>query len=108
MIDSTAGGSLNGRAYRPSRSKSAVLIVTADPRGASMDADLDLLLTAVYVTADDLLPERPENARRIVTDAEVVSRRLRGPRVGRAAGDAERLTLLSARAVGIPRACPAS
>jgi hypothetical protein len=23
-----------------------------------MDADLDLLLTAVYVTADDLLPER--------------------------------------------------
>ncbi len=24
-----------------------------------MDADLDLLLTAVYVTADDLLPERP-------------------------------------------------
>ena len=25
-----------------------------------MDADLDLLLTAVYVTADDLLPEKPE------------------------------------------------
>src|SRR6202167_3663513 len=41
--------------------------------GASMDADLDLLLTAVYVTADDLLPERPGNARRIVTDAEVVT-----------------------------------
>jgi hypothetical protein len=38
-----------------------------------MDADLDLLLTAVYVTADDLLPERPGNARRIVTDAEVVT-----------------------------------
>lgn len=38
-----------------------------------MDADLDLLLTAVYVTADDLLPERPENARRSVTDAEVVT-----------------------------------
>ena len=38
-----------------------------------MDADLDLLLTAVYVTADDLLPERPGNARRIVTDAEVVA-----------------------------------
>src|SRR5271169_1984046 len=38
-----------------------------------MDADLDLLLTAVYVTADDLLPERPQNARRIVTDAEVVT-----------------------------------
>jgi transposase len=38
-----------------------------------MDADLDLLLTAVYVTADDLLPERPENARRSVTDAEVLT-----------------------------------
>ncbi len=38
-----------------------------------MDADLDLLLTTVYVTADDLLPERPGNARRRVTDAEVVT-----------------------------------
>ncbi len=38
-----------------------------------MDADLDLLLTAVYVTADDLLPERGKNARRSVTDAEVVT-----------------------------------
>jgi hypothetical protein len=38
-----------------------------------MDADLDLLLTAVYVTADDLLPERPQNARRSLTDAEVVT-----------------------------------
>jgi Transposase DDE domain len=38
-----------------------------------MDADLDLLLTAVYCTADDLLPDRPGNARRIVTDAEVVT-----------------------------------
>jgi hypothetical protein len=38
-----------------------------------MDADLDLLLIAVYVTADDLLPEKPENARRSVTDAEVVT-----------------------------------
>lgn len=38
-----------------------------------MDADLDLLCTAVYCTADDLLPERPANARRIVTDAEVVT-----------------------------------
>jgi hypothetical protein len=41
--------------------------------GASMDADLDLLLTAVYVTADDLLPERSGNARRSLTDAEVVT-----------------------------------
>jgi hypothetical protein len=38
-----------------------------------MLADLDLLLTAVFVTADDLLPERHKNARRSVTDAEVVT-----------------------------------
>jgi Transposase DDE domain len=38
-----------------------------------MLADLDLLLTAVFCTADDLLPERAENARRRVTDAEVVT-----------------------------------
>jgi hypothetical protein len=34
---------------------------------------LALLLTTVYVTADDLLPERQENAARRVTDAEVVT-----------------------------------
>ena len=38
-----------------------------------MDADLDTLLIAVYCTADDLLPDRPGNARRRVTDAEVVT-----------------------------------
>ena len=38
-----------------------------------MLADLDLLLIAVFCTADDLLPKRPENARRIVTDAEVIT-----------------------------------
>ena len=38
-----------------------------------MDADLDLLLTTVYVPADDLLPEDRGNARRRVTDAEVVT-----------------------------------
>ncbi len=38
-----------------------------------MDADLDLLCTAVYCTADDLLPESVANARRRVTDAEVVA-----------------------------------
>jgi hypothetical protein len=38
-----------------------------------MDADLDLLLIAVFCTADDLLPTRAENARRIVTDAELVT-----------------------------------
>ncbi len=38
-----------------------------------MDADLDLLLIAVYCTADDLLPARAHNARRTITDAEVVT-----------------------------------
>jgi hypothetical protein len=38
-----------------------------------MDADLDLLLIAVYCTAHDLLPVRAENARRVLTDAEVVT-----------------------------------
>jgi hypothetical protein len=38
-----------------------------------MDADLDTLCIAVFCTADDLLPERPGNARRTVTDAEVVT-----------------------------------
>jgi len=37
------------------------------------DADLDLLLSGVYCTADDLLPERPANARRKLTDAEIVT-----------------------------------
>jgi hypothetical protein len=38
-----------------------------------MLADLDLLLTSVFCTADDLLPTRPGNARRSLTDAEVVT-----------------------------------
>jgi hypothetical protein len=38
-----------------------------------MLADLDLLLTSVFCTADDLLPRKPENARRRLTDAEVVT-----------------------------------
>jgi len=38
-----------------------------------MHADLDLLLISVYCTADDLLPERPRNARRKLSDAEVVT-----------------------------------
>jgi hypothetical protein len=38
-----------------------------------MDADLDLLLIAVFCAADDLLPEKAKNARRSVTDAEVVT-----------------------------------
>src|SRR5947209_1561109 len=38
-----------------------------------MDADLDLLCISVYCTADDLLPERARNARRKLSDAEVVT-----------------------------------
>ena len=38
-----------------------------------MLADLDLLLIAVFCAADDLLPKKPANAKRIVTDAEVVT-----------------------------------
>src|SRR5438034_7312013 len=38
-----------------------------------MDADLDLLCISVYCTADDLLPSRPGNGRRKLTDAEVVT-----------------------------------
>src|SRR5215210_5639802 len=38
-----------------------------------MLADLDLLLISVFCTADDLLPEKAENARRSLTDAEVVT-----------------------------------
>jgi hypothetical protein len=38
-----------------------------------MDADLDTLCTVVYCTADDLLPEPPGNARRMVREAEVVT-----------------------------------
>jgi len=38
-----------------------------------MGADLDTLCITVFCTADDLLPERAGNARRRVTDAEVVT-----------------------------------
>jgi hypothetical protein len=38
-----------------------------------MDADLDLLLTVVYCIADDFLPKRFSNARRRVSDAEIVT-----------------------------------
>jgi hypothetical protein len=38
-----------------------------------MDADLDLLLTVVYCIADDFLPVASVNARRRVTDAEIVT-----------------------------------
>jgi hypothetical protein len=40
---------------------------------ATMDADLDLLLISVCCTADDLLPERPRNARRKLSDARAAT-----------------------------------
>jgi hypothetical protein len=38
-----------------------------------MDADLELLLIFVYCIAEDFLPRGPENARRKITDAEIVT-----------------------------------
>jgi hypothetical protein len=38
-----------------------------------MLADLDLLLPAVFCAANDLLPKRPKNARRRISDAEVIT-----------------------------------
>lgn len=38
-----------------------------------MDVDLDTLCIAVYCTTDDLLPDKPANARRELSDAEVVT-----------------------------------
>jgi hypothetical protein len=38
-----------------------------------MHADLDTLLVTVYCLADDLLPPKPDNARRSLTDTEVVT-----------------------------------
>src|SRR3954467_11423062 len=38
-----------------------------------MDADLDLLLIAVYCTVDDLLPVGAANARRTISDQEVIT-----------------------------------
>src|SRR3954464_2719570 len=38
-----------------------------------MHADLDLLCISVYCTVDDLLPRRAGNARRRLSDAEIVT-----------------------------------
>src|SRR4051812_39106660 len=53
------------------RSKSALL--KRRRPGGPMHADLDLLCITVYCTADDLLPERRRNARRRLSDAEIVT-----------------------------------
>jgi hypothetical protein len=54
-------------------SKVGVAIANVDHGGGRVTADLDTLLTALYVLADDLLPRRPGARRRPkITDAELV------------------------------------
>jgi hypothetical protein len=54
-------------------SKVGVADVNVDRGGGRVTADLDTLLTALYVFADDLLPRRPRARRRPqITDAELV------------------------------------
>jgi hypothetical protein len=54
-------------------SKVGVAIANVDHGGGRVTADLDTLLTALYVLADDLLPRRPRARRNPkITDAELV------------------------------------
>jgi hypothetical protein len=54
-------------------SKAGVAIANVDHGGGRVTADLDTLLTALYVLADDLLPRRPRARRHPkITDAELV------------------------------------
>jgi hypothetical protein len=54
-------------------SKVGVAIANVDHGGGRVTADLDTLLTALYVLADDFLPRRPRARRRPrITDAELV------------------------------------
>jgi hypothetical protein len=54
-------------------SKVGVAIANVDHGGGHVTADLDTLLTALYVLADDLLPRRPRARRHPrITDAELV------------------------------------
>jgi len=55
-------------------SKVGVANANVDHGGGRVTADLDTLLTALYVLADDLLPRRPRARRRPqITDAELVA-----------------------------------
>ncbi len=76
MSDSVLRGARNGVRGNIRRvSKVGVAYVNVDQlkEVASVTADLDTLLTALYVLADDLLPSRPRAGRRPqITDAEVV------------------------------------
>ena len=54
-------------------SKVGVACANVDHGGGRVTADLDTLLTALYVLADDFLPRRPRARRRPqITDAELV------------------------------------
>lgn len=54
-------------------SKADVAIANVDHGGGRVTADLDTLLTALYVLADDLLPRRPRARRRPkITDPELI------------------------------------
>jgi hypothetical protein len=54
-------------------SKVGVAIANADHGGGRVTADLDTLLIALYVLADEILPRRPRARRRPkITDAELV------------------------------------
>jgi hypothetical protein len=63
-----------------------------------MLADLDLLLTAVFCTADDLLPKGKKNARRRLTDAEVVTLCVAQSMMG--IGSDERFVRVAAKRLG--------
>src|ERR1700724_2601069 len=71
MIDSRLGRGYWG--FLSSRVEVGGAQTHRRPKGALMDARLDMVVTGVYVTVDDLLPQGPGNAKRIVTDAEVVT-----------------------------------
>jgi hypothetical protein len=72
-----------------------------------MLADLDLLLTAVFCTADDLLPESQKNARRSLTDAEVATLCVAQAMMG-ISSDREFLAVARRRLGGLFPSCPAS
>src|SRR5215216_2161182 len=69
-----------------------------------MLADLDLLLTTVFCTADDLLPQRARNARRRLTDAEVVTLLVAQGGDGRPVGPAVCQAGTQAARAPVPRA----
>src|SRR5674476_1610753 len=70
MIDSTRSAPPKESKAREAEADGVIRTVCLE---ATMDADLDTLCTVVYCTADDLLQEARRNARRRVSDAEVVT-----------------------------------